>query len=518
MMKRLRIIVIASIVALSGQAVAQSTYVPLDHQVYPLLVKGETLGLFESYRMRTLPLTRTEVLEMLTSMDRAREKLSRADADLLEQMLGEFTDPAIGEPAPPGSEPHAFRYEEGSTQIFVDTRVTQEFHAHRDRVHLEDETISKTSASVHLRARFGDHVFLGASARSALSVGEKRLESHFDPSQGQPQVVVGRTVFTDQTTGYVGLRYGSFNLFAGRMYLGWGSGVYEQLAVSASNEPMEMVRFVADFEAFRFSYFHANLKGISQGRYFVGHRLDILLPRGLQVGIYETVVYGGRGVQFEYLNPFVFYNILEKQLGDLDNKTAGVDLTLMVTPGLRAYAEVFIDDLNVSKSISRFWGNKLAYHIGMQWSQPLKWREGELFATYTRIDPYVYTHYNPLNVYVHYNESLGSKLGPNSDRYYFGIVYQPQRDIRTELSFSSRRHGAGTIYGPVRPADEYSKEFLAGVVETEKTIDLRFRYQLHRNIFVGFQVRHSSRENVDNLPHLRAAEKFFRVFLDIDYY
>jgi hypothetical protein len=516
-MRSLRIIC-PFLVVFSLSASAQSVFVPLDHQVYPLLVKGETLGLFDSYRLRVLPATRTEILKLLREMSQKKENFSFADRGLLDQMLEEFTDPAIGEPATDESEPHLYRYEEGRTQIFLDSRGVEEIRVNSGRVGMEDETISETIAAGYLRASFGDHVFVGASARTSMLVGKKNPESHFDPAQGLPQVAVGKSVFTDQATGYVGVDYSMFHLFAGRMNLGWGSGLQEQLGVSTLNEPMDMVRFSLDFSRFRFSYFHANLQGLGQGRYLAAHRLDVLFGKNIQGGFYETVVYAHRGAQLSYLNPFVPYNIIEHQQGDLDNKAVGADISAIIVPGVRVYGELFVDDFSINKSITEYWGNKLAYNIGCHWAKPMDIEPVELFATYTRVDPFVFTHYDSLNVYTHYDASIGAKLGPNADRYSLGIAYQPHRDLRAEVSYFSTRHGTGTIAGPFRPADGYSKNFLTGTIETQTSIDLRVRYQLYRYIFASVEAQLTDHQNVNLVSGLNANENFFRVSLDVNYY
>jgi hypothetical protein len=306
--------------------------------------------------------------------------------------------------------------------------------------------------------------------------------------------------------------------YAGRMQMGWGSSLQEQLGLSARNEPMDMVRFSLDFSRVRFSYFHANLQGQGNGRYLAGHRLDILFGRNIQAGMYETVVYAGRGAQLGYLNPFVPYHIMEHQLGDLDNNTAGVDVAVVLVPGVRASAELFVDDFSFNQSLGGFWGNKFAYNLGLHWAQPFGIKPLELLAQYTHVDPYVYTHYDSLNIYAHYDASIGSRLGPNADRYLVSLAYQPLRDVRAELFYSGTRQGQGTIFGPARPADNYSKHFLRGTVEQRSMIGLNLRYQFYRNIFLGFEGWLTKRRNANLLPGRRASEQYLRLYLDLNYY
>lgn len=496
---------------------AQSVVVPLDHQVYPLLVKGETLGLFHAYNLRVLPLTRTATLKLLRQMQEQSDRLSSADVGLLRQMIGEFTDPEIGRETLQENERHLYRFEEGTTQAFVDVRGTQAVVLHRGRLDIPDETLSETTGWGSVRGSFGDHVSFGLTARNTMVLGSEDQEERFDPSQGQSQVVVGKGVFRDQATGYVSATFQPLTLFVGRTQTSWGSGLQEQFSLSMLNEPMDQVIFTLEFERFRFSYLHANLQGAGSPRFLAGHRLDVLLGKNVQLGVYETVVYGGRGAELAYLNPFVLYHIIEHQLGDRDNNMFGFDMTATVAPGLRAFGEVFVDDFSLDYPLGTYWGNKLAYMVGIHWAHPLGGKSLELFAAYTRVDPYVYTHMDSMNVYAHYDASVGSRLGPNAERWYIGFLYRPLRDLHCELKYSFVKKGRGDVFTPHTVADGEAKGFLSGVLERQHLVEMALRYQFSRDMFIGFDAQFTNRTDAGNRPGLTAREQTLRLFVDINY-
>ena len=517
-MPSLRTILSALLLLFSVEASrAQSVIVPLDHQVYPLLVKGETLGLFQAYSLRLLPLTRTATLKLLMNMQKHVKRLSPADAELLNQMVGEFTDPTIGQDAAPDQERHLYRFEEGSTQIFLDVRGTQAIVSHRGRLDVPDETRSETMAQGSVRGSIGNHISFGLTARNTLVLGGEDQEERFDPSQGQSQVVVGKGVFRDQATGYVSATFQPFTLFVGRTQTSWGSGLQEQLSLSMLNEPMDQVMLTLEFERFRFSYLHANLQGAGSPRFLAGHRLDVLFGKNLQLGVYETVVYGGRGAELAYLNPFVLYHIIEHQLGDRDNNMFGFDITATVAPGLRAFGEVFVDDFSLDYPLGTYWGNKLAIMAGIHWAQPLGAKSLEVFATYTRVDPYVYTHMDSMNVYAHYDASVGSRLGPNAERWHAGLLYRPLKDLHGELKYSFVRKGRGDVFTPHTVADGEAKGFLSGVLERQHLLAMALRYQFSRDMFLGLDAQFTNRSDAGNRQGLTARERSLRLFVDINY-
>jgi len=299
--------------------------------------------------------------------------------------------------------------------------------------------------------------------------------------------------------------------------LSWGSGLDERLGLSPFNEPMDMLHFTVDFQNVRFSYLHANLNGIGADRYMAGHRIDVRVSEGVQLGAYETVVYARRGVRLAYLNPFVPYHFIEHQEGDRDNNMLGVDVSAVVAPGVRLLGELFIDDLNWSRPIFGYWGNKLAYQAGLHWASPFGVQPLEVRASYTRVDPWVYTHNDSLNVYTHYDASVGARIGPNADRYLFALVFQPHRDVRAEVSYQTVRRGQGDIRVTHRPVDGEDKRFLEGVVERQQRIAGSVRVQLARDFFIGGETVFNNRRDANLLAGVNAHETFFRVYLDFNY-
>lgn len=464
--------------------------------------------------MRVLPLTRSEVLGLLLEIEDQADRLSQPDKELLIQMLGEFKDPEIGETASQESEIHLLRYEEGNAQVFFDVRGTQDLQI-RDKT--EREVVANTIAGGSIRARFGKHVFLGMDAHSRMTLGSSDTEQYFDLDQGKIQVAVGRSVFSDQATGYAAFQYDRLQFFAGRMYASWGNGIDEQLSLSSANEPMDMIRFNLDFKTFRFSYLHATLQGIGSARYLAGHRVDYRVNNRFQIGVYETVVYGGRGIQLAYLNPFVPYHFIEHQLGDLDNNMLGFDFSAIAVQGVRIYGELFLDDLVWNRSIFNYWANKFGYLAGIHWVSPFGLKLVEILSSYTRIDPWVYTHRDSLNIYAHYGSSIGSRIGPNADRWSVAFKVRPHLNWWGEIVFTSTRRGKGNIWIFRHPEDGTRKNFLMGTIESERRIHAHIRYQLMRDFFAGAEVMLSRWTNERRVSGQDAHETFFRIYLDINY-
>lgn len=513
-----QIVVLGALIGLfPNEGFSQRTFVPLRHQVYPLLTKGETLGMFAGYALRTLPLDRTTVLALLKQMQAQQSRLSEADRRLLRQMIGEFTDPEPDQDAPPDAEIHFFRYREGRQQLFLDLMLRQSFRFSRNRLEIARENLSETDFRVAVRGNLTDNIFFGAEATNILIMGSENIEERFDPALGRIQVTVGQSIFTDQAIGYFAYQRGRFTTVLGRQKISWGAGLGDRLGLSAGNEPMDMIRLQFDFSRFRYASFHANLQGLGSPRYLAGHRIDWFVHPRLQIGAYETVVYGGRGMELAYLNPLLPFHIMEHQLGDRDNNMVGLDLTAFPASGWRIALEIFVDDFSLDYPLGTYWGNKLAYYLGIHWAGAFGAPSLELFTDYTRVDPFVYTHYDTINIYAHYGRSIGSQLGPNADRWQAYLAWQPHRDVRWQGGYAFIRQGRGDIMTPHRPEDGIYKGFLRGVIEQQHRFWQSLRVQIKRDIFLKFDVLLKYRRNAERQAGRNRLEKYGHFMLEINY-
>jgi len=192
-------------------------------------------------------------------------------------------------------------------------------------------------------------------------------------------------------------------------------------------------------------------------KYLAGHRLDYLIKPGLHVGATETVIYGKRDLEFAYLNPIMPIHIAQHHLGDKDNKTMSLDLTCTLWTGGKLYAEYFIDDMTSSASLTKFYGNKFSFLLGSHLVAPCRIANTDLRLEYSRVEPYVYTHYDSINIYSSYDQLIGHWLGPNADSFFLQAGWQPLRDFRLELSLERQRKGEGRCRHPL-PAGSGRKE------------------------------------------------------------
>jgi hypothetical protein len=438
---------------------AQSADVPLHHAVYFLLERLAVMSPHRALDLHVVPVKRAQVLQILQEAEAL--SLSKADAALVRQYLAEFTDPPVGESAPSGAERHVLRYEEGQAQIFADLYGIQRFEFQRGQGDSSEANISRTRVGGRLRAQLPPRLLVAVDFSNALERGTKDSLENFDPGSGGPVTVSGSSAFRETAIAYARFDLHWFELEAGRNQFSWNLSPFTQLTLLRSNQPFNLIRPDASWRKFRFIFAHTRLRS-EQEKYLAAHRVEIQPWRNFLFGIGETVIYGNRSAEFAYLNPFMLYHVAEHLLGDKDNNVLTLDFSYFPWQRTKFYGEIYIDDLSLEYPLGTYYGNKLAWLAGIFWYQPFGWQTADARVEYSRIDPFVYTHYKPENVYEQDGEGLGARFGPNADRVLVHLGWQPHRDFRLAAQFRYQRKGKGDIFTPHQESDGFSKGFLKG--------------------------------------------------------
>ena len=259
-------------------------------------------------------------------------------------------------------------------------------------------------------------------------------------------------------------------------------------------------------------------------KYLAAHRLEIAAASWLNLAIHETVIYGERGVELAYLNPIMFYRSAEHFLGDRDNATMGADLEIRPAPGIRAYAELFVDDIAIARLGQSWYGNKTAWLVGCHLTDPLGLPRSDWRLEYVRVDPYVYSHTFPINVYKNYNTVLGHWAGPNAEVLRAEWLFWGSRSWQLLLSAERYRHGAnlpernvgGDIDRAFHVRDNQTVHFLDGIAEQRTTIELESHYELFRNLRVKLALQMSSFRNAPATDGRRDVDTF-TLFLSLGF-
>jgi hypothetical protein len=228
------------------------------------------------------------------------------------------------------------------------------------------------------------------------------------------------------------------------------------------------------------------------------HRLELFPIDWLYLSAWESVVWAKR-FEISYMNPIMSYYMGQQIGGNLDNLAYGGDIAVTISPYVRFYFSLFIDEMALTR-LSEFFErvrNQYAWQTGCDASIP--WLPfGMLTFQYTKIEPYCYTHYpqelsqytEPINInFSHDGENIGYHLPPNSDEFLLRFSSHPVSGMSLAVQYQLIRHGdgdhtAGQVEGDIDTWIDYSelplyppKDFLHdGIYEWINILKLSLTY------------------------------------------
>jgi hypothetical protein len=486
--------IIMFILLLNSSGITQSVNLPLEHWAYKFLDRLEAKGFFREMSGRTLPMSRMEMATILSKMEQKANKgalkLTNTERDRLEQLKGEFHEELEKLNIHYDQryrERHLLSWSEQGNIIHADFDFGFNLDVRRGDQYPATERTSHTTLGGILRGSFKNSLGFQVFVRNTIHRGEEITQRNFDPSKGTPISYAGKNVYTDEAIAYFIWNLPWFQLEVGRDKAKWGPGYRGSLMLSAQNPLFDMIRLKTKFKRFYFTSIHGHLNSSLGRKFLATHRLEIKIAPWLFMAGSEAVVYGSRGIEFQYLNPIMPYHVAEHHLGDRDNNAIGFDMTLFPIRNFKSYFELFIDDYTLSKSVFRYYGNKFAFLAGGFWVEPLGLKNFDLRLEYARLEPFVYTHEQPINIYENYDQSMGHWLGPNADDWFLEANYSPNRDLCLTFSFEKVRKGEGDLIQPWDIPDGERKQFLSGVVENREIYGVKISDQIFRDAFLSLK-------------------------------
>lgn len=506
------------------QSITQSLYLDLDHWAYDFIERMELKGAFEKFDAGIKPYTRGEVANILCQIDRHLAEhpsaLSNSEIGLLEQLKGEFHQELPDRTVrinPRYYERHLMTWREKKNSAWLDFDFNQKLDVKKGDQFDPAKRISETTLGGILRGHFSQSMVFTVDVRNTIQRGTDIRHENFDPSQGSPIVISGENVYSDRAIAYFVWKLPWFWLQFGRDRVKWGPSYHGGLTISKNNPLFDMIKIQTRFKRFNFIYFHGLLSSQFSRKYLVAHRLELRAASWLYLAGGETLIYGNRGLELQYLNPIMPYHVAEHHLGDKDNNMISFDLSAYPVKNLKTYFELLIDDFTLSENWLRYFGNKFGFTIGSFWVEPFGLNDVDFRVEYTRVEPYVYTHYDSVNMYINYDKIIGYWAGPNSDDWFVEANYQISKDIRFRLTWERIRKGKGDVYAFHTPAEGNRKIFLDGVVERKHLFGFQIRDQLFRDVFLSLNGYLIQTKNADRISGVNTFDQQYTFEFSLNY-
>jgi len=521
------------ILLFSTSSSAQSTNVPLEHWSYDLLERFKAKGYIEDFLDSTKPFSRKEIARAVAQVVQKVSEgapATKTDRELLRELEVEFAEELsqIGTqvagpprwhlyPVRSRTSNGVYSWKDSSSCLVVDpvlkvgcVRRTGDVGSSPDRIFI---TVVGGTVRGALKGSLGFYL----NARETQQKGNRPFSSYTELNRehGLPIVLTDQnSVSYDETDAYLTLPCRWFQLEFGKQFHDWGPGYWGNLTLSNYAPSFEALKIKARYGHWKFVWLTGALRTdlpeysynapysntprkVRKQKYIAAHRLEFAPHPRIAVGINEAIIYGERGIEPGYLIPTIFFWSEQHYIYGDDNATIGADIAAYPLQGLKLYSEVFIDDLSLKHFDLSRPDNKWAILGGIFLVDPFGIPDSDFRMEYVRVEPYVYTHRIPINVYRNHGYVLGHWISPNSDGLFSEFNYRFSRGLLATLSFRRLRHGrniyengemirnvGGDIDFPIEYKSSGRKRFLDGILERESTFGFRLSYRTFQDLFL----------------------------------
>ncbi|MDD2982161.1 MAG: hypothetical protein PHQ74_02125 [Crocinitomicaceae bacterium] len=185
------------------------------------------------------------------------------------------------------------------------------------------------------------------------------------------------------------------------------------------------------------------------------HYLSYKVNKNWSVGIFETVVYDmrdtlyNRGIEIEYLNPFIFYRPQEYSIGSTDNVLIGFQTSYQWKRNM-FYGQVVLDEFSLLeiKARKRWWANKYGFQLGYKTSFEKNMQAYFIRSEFNLIRPFTYSQINPNSVYGNQYLPVAHPLGAGFVEFYQEVSVR-RKDWNFSVWAQVYLKGMDTIYSNI---------------------------------------------------------------------
>lgn len=506
---------------------AQVENVPLSNPVYDFLKEMRVKGIITDYYDDDPNMSRFQIADNLREMLKKEKKLSMVEKSILKKYMIEFVPEEMSERNTmslfggnmktsngfkdffSNKQKYLFAYQKNDNNVFING--LGHFY-YINELKPDNKTNAKLfDVGFSIRGSVFKKLGYYFSVEKGGGTGDTVLmESAFPPIRSNFKYVENLENIKnyDFANGYLKFYadpMDDMNIFVqlGREQLKYGLGYSKRLALSGEAPNMDFFKFNFNYGIIHFSSIFASTVGeynkdVSKNytKYFIGNRLKLSFKKLFDIGIGESLI-SSRGFELAYLNPVIFYKFVEHSLQDRDNGTIFADIQTHFLKNFELQGTFFLDE-NILSNLSDMTkaSNKSAYQLGFYYYEPVGIKNLSLIFEYTKLRPYVYTHFNPKNTYTAFGVILGDPIGPNADEIFTRLKYNVSDKFNLSLEYQFIRKGenvydangnlirnvGGNVYDAFREGiDSKEAYFLDGIRVNHNNVKFNLTYEPLRN-------------------------------------
>lgn len=374
------------------------------------------------------------------------------------------------------------------------------------------------SSTTAIPAQFGlsvrgtllNHLGFAARATNGSIAGDSALAAR-DPriARGGAFGITGFGRDIDFARGHLRLDFDAVALEVAREAMQLGGGHRQSLLLGSTiPSDFDAIRFQARLGRICYTHLHGSLlpnvdktvRGVFSripSKYIATHLLSAGPFAGMRLSVGESVIYSERPFEIGYLNPFAFLRSQEHFYRDRDNANMYASLSANPVDGIFLEGEFMLDDMKFSRIGDGWWGNKTAWRLAAH-ARAIPVGPLDMGLSYTRLEPYIYSHFSDTNAYMHDASPLAAGgLPPNSQYFEAALTFIPVPQLIVTAMIGAGEHGANVYVGDSlvtnvggeqtqtrRSNDSEIVTFLDGTRERIGRLRLEIEYEPLRNVYV----------------------------------
>ena len=334
--------------------------------------------------------------------------------------------------------------------------------------------------------------------------GEAYVKSS-GPNYQKTDFITARGYVTFNLVKHISAQFGYDKQFIGNGYrsliLSDNSAAFPFLKITANVWRLQYTMLAAQMTAnvtANDSYF--------QKKYFAYHRLGMNIGKRLNIGLFETIMYGsndstGRSGSFDiaYLNPVIFYRAAEQYNGSPDNVLIGGDFKWNIAKSVSIYGQGVLDEFKFSEIVSGkgWWANKWAAQAGIKYMNVFGIRNLDIRLETNVARPYTYTHSNNTTNYTNYLQAVAHPLGANFEEFIAELKFQPLKRFtfsgqvfvwQQGLDNATSNVGSNIFKDYTTYDHEYGNKIGQGIKQTVLLGNFVISYMVKHNLFLDLQL------------------------------
>jgi len=327
------------------------------------------------------------------------------------------------------------------------------------------------------------------------------------------------------------------NFTVGKDFLEWGYGESGKLVLSNKAPSLPFIRLDLHLEDWLyFNYIHAwllsdvvdsnNIYFASDGRerfhfrekYLASHSITVIPTKGLNVSLGESIIYSDK-LEVLYLMPFMFFRLADHYLSRQYNN-AGSNAQFFASVSSRnhiknthLYGTLFIDEVTLDNLFKpEKQRNQFGFMLGGS-VVDLPINNLKFTLEYTKVYPYVYSHFVQTTTYQSASYNLGDWIGSNADQVYASLNYNFLRGLKGTVWTQYIRKGEQEDV--TKQLSVPQSPFLSGLRRNYTYFGFSLSYEFVHELFIrgDFQNMKTFAEQVNgNFINSNLTEAYFSIY------